>query len=76
VQVFADRFVDRIANYLNQRGAGIAPGSIGRVAVSFPDDEGAVQSLRDEFAAIDRFEHPEAAERSDNGNGLGPTRQA
>jgi GGDEF domain-containing protein len=61
-RIFIDRFADRIAGYLNQRGAVVSSDSIGRLAVSFPDDEGAVQSLRAEFAAIDRVEHPEAAE--------------
>ncbi|CAN5583825.1 hypothetical protein BH24ACT26_BH24ACT26_17200 [soil metagenome] len=61
-QIFIDRFVDRVAQYLGGRGAQISPDAIGRVALSFPDDESAVQSLRAEFAAIDRVEHPEAAE--------------
>jgi GGDEF domain-containing protein len=61
-QIFADRFVERVAQYLSGRGAAISPDAIGRLALSFPDDERAVQSLRAEFAAIDRWEHPEATE--------------
>lgn len=62
VQIFADRLVERLTQYLNQRGASLAPDAIGRVAASFPDDEATVRSLREEFAAIDRAQHPEAAE--------------
>ena len=62
VNVFTDRLVDRLAAYLNQRGASIPPSAIGRVAVSYPDDEATLQSLRQEFVAIDRAEHPEAHE--------------
>ncbi|MFN2489603.1 MAG: GGDEF domain-containing protein [Actinomycetota bacterium] len=61
-RIFADRFADRVAGYLSQRGAAVAPDVIGRLALSYPDDESAVQSLREEFAAIDRADHPEAAE--------------
>ena len=62
VNVFTDRLVDRLAAYLNQRGASIPPSAIGRVAVSYPDDEATLQSLRQEFVAIDQAEHPEAHE--------------
>jgi hypothetical protein len=60
-RVFTERFVSRVADYLGRRGAAIATEHIGRQALSFPDDEVAVQRLRAEFAAIDRHEHPEAA---------------
>jgi GGDEF domain-containing protein len=66
-QVFVDRFVDRVARYLSTRGAAVTPDRIGRLALSWPDDESAVQSLRAEFAAIDKVEHPEAAEMRSQG---------
>ena len=62
VQIFTERLVDRLAAYLNQRGASIPPSAIGRMALSFPDDEATLQNLRAELAAIDRVEHPEADE--------------
>ena len=62
VQIFTERLVDRLAAFLNQRGASIPPSAIGRMAVSYPDDENELQSLRQEFIAIDREEHPEAEE--------------
>jgi GGDEF domain-containing protein len=61
-RVFTERFVERIADYLRRRGAAITPDRIGRATLSYPDDEAAFANLRAEFAAIDRLEHPEAAE--------------
>jgi GGDEF domain-containing protein len=61
-RVFTDRFVQRVADYLRRRGAAISPDRIGSLALSFPDDEAAVEQLRAEFAEIDRQQHPEAAE--------------
>jgi GGDEF domain-containing protein len=62
VNIFTERLVDRLAAYLNQRGASIPPSAIGRVALTYPGDDAALQLLREEFAAIDRAEHPEAHE--------------
>jgi GGDEF domain-containing protein len=61
-RIFADRMVERVADYLRQRGADVPDGRIDGLAVSFPDDEVALTTLREEFARIDRIEHPEAAE--------------
>lgn len=61
-RIFSDRLGDRVAEYLARRGAAVSPERIGRTAVSFPDDEAGVQSLRTEFLQIDRIEHPEASE--------------
>jgi GGDEF domain-containing protein len=60
-RIFTDRLADRLADYLANRGIGVTPADIGRVAVTYPDDgDAAVEVLRDQFAAIDRTEHPEA----------------
>jgi hypothetical protein len=61
-RIFTDRLAQRVADYLRRRGATIAADRVGRQALSFPDDEAAVQRLRAEFAEIDRQEHPEAAQ--------------
>lgn len=58
-RVFAERLADRVGDFLRQRGANVA-GALTHQAVTFPDDEAALHRLRDEFAAIDRAEHPEA----------------
>ena len=60
-RIFTSRFVQRLAEHLRRRGAQISPQGIGWQALTFPDDEAAIQTLRSEFAAIDRLEHPEAA---------------
>lgn len=62
VRVFTDRFVERVSEFLSQRGARVTPESVGSVAATYPEDEAAVQRLRQEFSAIDRVEHPEASE--------------
>jgi GGDEF domain-containing protein len=60
-RIFTDRLADRLADYLANRGIGVTPADIGRLAVTYPDDgDAAVEVLRDQFAAIDRIEHPEA----------------
>lgn len=61
-RVFADRLAARISELLSQKGApgdGVEP-----LALSFPADESRINELRREFEAIDRAEHPEAAELS------------
>jgi GGDEF domain-containing protein len=60
-RIFTDRLADRLADYLSHRGIAVTPADVGRIAVTYPDDgDAAVEVLRDEFAAIDRSEHPEA----------------
>jgi diguanylate cyclase (GGDEF)-like protein len=55
--VFAGRLREWVADYLRQRSAGAD--DVSQVALTFPDDEQGMRSLREEFAAIDRVEHPE-----------------
>ena len=62
VRVFTDRFVQRVSEFLSQRGAKVSPDNVSSVAATFPEDEAPIQSLRTEFSAIDRLDHPEAAE--------------
>jgi hypothetical protein len=64
-RIFTDRLVERVADYLRQRGAPVSRDHIDGLAVSFPDDELAITTLREEFAEIDRIDHPEAAEVGD-----------
>jgi hypothetical protein len=64
-RIFTDRLVERVSDYLRQRGADVPADRIDGLAVSFPDDEVAITTLREEFARIDREEHPEAAEAAE-----------
>jgi len=58
VQVFSDRLQQRVAEFLTQRGAQDVAG-LARTMITFPDDEAELNRLREEFAAIERVEHPE-----------------
>lgn len=62
VRVFAERFVERVSEFLSQRGARVSPDGASSMAATFPEDEAAIQGLRSEFSAIDRLDHPEASE--------------
>ena len=61
-RIFIDRFADRVAEFLRQRGANVGGEQVARIALTFPEDETELDPLRQEFAAIDRLEHPEASE--------------
>ena len=58
-QVFGGRLAERIAAFLRSRGVDIGEGDLVWVACTFPGDEDRLASIREQFAAIDRFEHPE-----------------
>lgn len=58
-RVFVDRLADRLGAFLRTRGASIDGSALSTVAGTFPGDDGDLRSLRDQFAAIDRFEHPD-----------------
>ena len=58
VQVFGERLQQRVAEFLGQRGTQGLQG-LGRIEITYPDDEEGLNKLRDEFAAIERAEHPE-----------------
>lgn len=61
-RIFTERLADRLADYLTHRGIPVTAPDIGRAATTYPDDgDAAVQVLRDQFAEIDRTEHPEAS---------------
>jgi GGDEF domain-containing protein len=57
-RVFAERLAARIAELLGQAGA------VEHLALTYPGDDERLVELRREFEAIDRAEHPEAAELS------------
>lgn len=57
--VFASRLVDWVADYLRQRSA--PTDAVNHQLFTFPDDEAAIRTLREEFAAVERAEHPETA---------------
>jgi GGDEF domain-containing protein len=61
-QVFTDRLATRIAAFLGQRGAQVDETAVSRQAITFPGDDVPLQRLREEFADIERREHPEHPE--------------
>lgn len=62
-RIFTDRFAERVAEYFRRRGAP-APGQLERAALTYPEDEEAINRLRSEFEVIERAEHPEEVESS------------
>jgi len=61
--IFAERLGDRLTAYLKQRGVAVSKPLIAQ-AHTFPEDEAGISALREEFAEIDRLEHPEESESS------------
>ena len=60
--IFVDRLADRIERFLSERKVRLSEGDVTRTAVTYPDDgDGAIDQLRDEFRAIDSYEHPSEA---------------
>jgi len=74
-QVFTDRLATRIAAFLAQRGATVGETAISRNAITFPGDEMVLQRLREEFADIERREHPEHPEEALVDGTSGPERR-
>jgi GGDEF domain-containing protein len=58
-RIFVDRMGDRLAEILSQRGVQASPSDILRTPCSVPGDDALLARLREEFAAIERAEHPE-----------------
>lgn len=58
-RVFTDRFAAKVEEHLRDRGASV--GAIATAVLTFPEDEGELNTLRDEFARLDRADHPEPA---------------
>jgi GGDEF domain-containing protein len=59
-QTFVVRLAARIAELLAARGVDVDVAALQPHAFTHPDDEGALQQLRRDFAMIDQIEHPEA----------------
>lgn len=57
--VFSRRLVDWVSDFLRQRSAPTE--AVTQQLFTFPDDEAAIRTLREEFAAVERAEHPETA---------------
>ena len=74
-EVFTERLATRIAAFLGQRGATVNESSVLRRAMTFPGDEAALQELREEFADIERREHPEHPEDALVDGTSGPERR-
>ena len=74
-QVFTDRLATRIAAFLAQRGAAVNETAVSRLAITFPGDESPLHQLREEFADIERREHPEHPEEALVDGAPGPDRR-
>jgi len=59
-KVFVDRLATGIAGFLRDRGVRLDDGAVlARATYTYPGDEDRLAALREEFAALDRTEHPE-----------------
>jgi GGDEF domain-containing protein len=74
-QIFADRLATRITAFLAQRGAKVNETAVSRLAITFPGDEAPLDRLRQEFAEIERREHPEHPEEPLVNGVAGPERR-
>ena len=74
-QIFTDRLATRITAFLAQRGATVSEAAVSRLAITFPGDDGPLQRLREEFAEIERREHPEHPEDALVNGAPGPERR-
>lgn len=63
-RIFSERLADRLHEFLEGRGAKLDRDAVRQVAFTYPDEEDRLIAMRDEFAAIERAEHPEAAQAS------------
>lgn len=59
VVVFGQRLADKVHEFLAKKGLGIERTQIAHLTLTLPDDEAELAALRDQFAEIDRAEHPE-----------------
>ena len=64
-----------LAAFLGQRGATVNETAVSRQAITFPGDELPLQRLREEFAEIERREHPEHPEDALVDGAAGPERR-
>jgi GGDEF domain-containing protein len=58
--VFTGRLAEAVSSFLTERGSSLGSDEVMGRAVTFPDQEAELRALREDFAAIDRAEHPEA----------------
>jgi GGDEF domain-containing protein len=58
-EIFASRLTDWVSDFLRQRSAAVD--GVTRTLYAFPDDDAAIRTLREEFAAVEKAEHPETA---------------
>jgi GGDEF domain-containing protein len=58
-RIFADRLAERVGAFTRSRGVALPDGGLVAVACTFPGDEDRLGTLREQFAAIDRSEHPD-----------------
>ena len=57
--VFAARLGERVGEFVRGRGVALPDGDLVAIACTYPGDDDRLASLRAQFAAIDRSQHPE-----------------
>jgi diguanylate cyclase (GGDEF)-like protein len=58
-RIFGSRLGDQLGGFVRSRGVAVGEGSLVWVSATYPGDDDRMTSIRDQFAAIDRSEHPE-----------------
>jgi GGDEF domain-containing protein len=58
-RVFSSRLGERIGEFLRGRGVAIGDGPLVATFATHPGDDGTMEALKAQFAAIDREQHPE-----------------
>lgn len=58
-EIFTDRLAGKLSDHLTGRGLAAGRDALAAASVTFPDDPARMHGLREEFAAIDRAEHPD-----------------
>ena len=62
-RIFTDRLAAKISEHLHGRNIAVAVQDMAARALTYPGDEAELQTLRADFVAIDRAEHPEGAQQ-------------
>ena len=58
-RIFIDRLVERVAAYLNQRGAHVDRAAVEATTVTLPEDKAGLDALTQTYREIDRIQHPD-----------------
>lgn len=59
-RIFTDRMAERLAAFLRERNVAVPAEGLASVAATFPGDDDTIARLKDEFAELDKLQHPAA----------------